>query len=106
MQQKQHIFQKKLRKIKKSAWHYSTNVVYWLCWVEKTQHYKHDQRVKKRIEDYPTSYFVETAKSLLDLLQYGSGEETKKQITLLEKYIEKHEIKNGQASIDKWLEEV
>lgn len=59
----------------------------------------------KRIEDYPTSYFVETAKSLLDILQYGSGEETSKQIALLEKYIEKHEIKDGQASIDKWLEE-
>lgn len=60
----------------------------------------------KRIEDYSTSYFVETAKSLLDLLQYGSGEETSKQIALLENYIEKHEIKDGQASIDKWLGEV
>lgn len=60
----------------------------------------------KRIEDYPTSYFVETAKSLLDVLQYGSGEETSRQTYLLEKYIEKHEIKDGQASIDKWLEEV
>ena len=60
----------------------------------------------KRIEDYPTSYFVATAKNLLDVLQYGSGEETSKQIDLLEKYIEKHEIKDGQASINKWLKEL
>ena len=59
-----------------------------------------------RIEDYSISYFVETAKNLLDVLQYGSGEETSKQIALLEMYIEKYEIKDGQASIDKWLKEV
>ena len=47
--------------------------------------------------------FVETAKNLLDVLQYGSGEETSKQIALLEKYIEKHEMKNGRETIEKEL---
>ena len=61
---------------------------------------------KKSIDEYPTKYFVETAKNLLDVLQYSSGEETSKQIYLLEKYIEKHEIKDPQASINKWLEKV
>lgn len=60
----------------------------------------------KRIEDYATGDFVRFAKSLLDVMQYSVGEETNKQKDLLAKYIEKYEIKDGQASIDKWLEGV
>ena len=56
-----------------------------------------------RIEDYSVGYFVETSKTLLDVLKYGSGEETSKQVAQLEKYIGKYEIKDGQASIYEWL---
>lgn len=58
---------------------------------------------QKRIEDYSISYFVETAKNLLDVMQYCADSESKKQTNLLEKYVEKYEIKNGQASINEWL---
>ena len=60
----------------------------------------------KRIEDYSISFFVETAKNLLDVFECYSGSEWDEQRRLLKEYIQKYEIKENDTSIKDWFDKL
>ena len=61
----------------------------------------------RRIEDYSISFFVETAKNLLDIMKcYKPNSDFYNQRKLLESYIQKYEIKENDKSIIEWFDKV
>lgn len=60
----------------------------------------------KRIEDYSISFFVETAKNLLDVFKCcESNSAFYKQTELLNEYVKRYEIKENDSSVEEWLKE-
>ncbi len=58
-----------------------------------------------RIVDYSMSFFVGTAKNLLDVLECCSGSKSDEQRRLLKEYIQMYEIKENDISISEWLKQ-